>query len=214
VSALLHSSNDFREQLATSRIDPHVAVRAGQLYHHALCIRLAKQVRRVAAQLGERDAVKRAESVLGGCKLAWTTPEAAWLAHYELHRHATAKNVERVLCLLELVAGRSQSPPTRITVASSAPWTVQALRIVETELRSKAGLACKLETPVGSNPRTVSLIESSLDLLSGVWPEAMDELQNLIREVVLVAGFGMRSARGYPNLPALTASRRRREGLA
>jgi hypothetical protein len=167
------------------------------MYHSAIVQRLVGETRRLADTVGSTDHKSRL-NVLGDMpETGWPTPEHVWYARKQLKQHsAGVPQLEDAIRLLETLDQSEVPPPLECgRQAAESAWMRYGLEHVSRDLNARGRRDALLRLADTNNSvYPCAMINESLSLLQGTWPEAAGEHQRLLREIVLLSGTGLQSA--------------------
>jgi hypothetical protein len=183
------------DQVTKWDINPEQSSRECACYQNALNKRLLKQVHNAALSNANTKHLRRANHLLESGRFVWSTPAIAWYTHKILsQKSVTPQETEMALELLE-ETNRTATPPALDCTASwTKPiWAEPALHIIENDLKA-ANIPCRLMLSGREVAWAEAMVSQGIALIQAVWPEAADEMDRVIRNVVLLAGTGLKSA--------------------
>jgi len=119
----------------------------------------------------------------------WVLPETSWLID-EIHGDSDLEVLRRIAALISRAASEHRPLPQLSFQRSLPSWARYGIAYLEAELR-QAGYKCYLR--FGENERSVTRLSEALALIGRVWPEAREQIDDLVRFIVPVGGYGLRS---------------------
>lgn len=182
-------------QVATWEINPISTELESRLYYATVSRALHSEATLAARELDLPEATAALAEMGSDFSGSWCTPVQTWLLNKGLSPPLlSADYLEAAIELLQTSRTKPAAPLRCLSDEDTVPWIGYGISVIEQELNANAGIDCRL-APGGSNLAWAEPeVHRAMQLIAMAWPEAAQQLKELIRTVVLLRGHGLRSS--------------------